>query len=173
MVILLSRAISLTCAYCLLMSLSRSRTRRFLLQSLYTRSISGVSASKDAPFFEEIERIDDSYVVQLEKIILGQEGKILSVVYECAPKYDIKTLPIINALILMICIAEMIILCPDDVPPRVSMNEAIELAKRYSDDAGKNLINGILNTLFNRRDAIMASWDTRVPLTKYSFFPTL
>lgn len=132
-----------------------------------------MSASKDAPFFEEIERIDDSYVAKLENIILTQEGKILSVIYECAPKYDIKTLPIINAIILMICVAEMIILCPDDVPPRVSMNEAIELAKRYSDDAGKNLINGILNTLFNRRDAVIASWAQREPLTTYSFFHTI
>ena len=156
-----------------IMTLSRSRTRRFHLQSLYTHSISGVSASKDAPFFEEIERIDDSYVAKLENIILTQEGKILSVIYECAPKYDIKTLPIINAIILMICVAEMIILCPDDVPPRVSMNEAIELAKRYSDDAGKNLINGILNTLFNRRDAVIASWAQREPLTTYSFFHTI
>lgn len=155
------------------MSLSRSRTRRFLLQSLYTRSISGMPANKNAPFFEEIERIDDVYVAKLENIILTQEGKILSVIYECAPKYDIKTLPIINAIILMICVAEMIILCPDDVPPRVSMNEAIELAKRYSDEAGKNLINGILNTLFNRRDAVMATWTQREPLTTYSFFHTI
>jgi N utilization substance protein B len=94
------------------------------------------------------------------------------VIYEYAPKYDIKTLPILNALILMICVAEMIILCPDDVPPRVAMNEAIELAKRYSDGAGKNLINGILNTLFARRDEIIASWDKRTPLT-YSFFHTV
>ncbi len=155
------------------MSFSRSRTRRFLLQSLYTRSISGVSVNKNAPFFEEIERIDDRYVVELEKIILTEEGKILSVIYECAPKYDIKTLPIINAIILMICVAEMIVLCPDDVPPRVSMNEAIELAKRYSDDAGKNLINGILNTLFSRRDDIIATWAKREPLTTHSFFHTI
>jgi transcription termination factor NusB len=153
------------------MTLSRSRTRRFLLQTLYTRSISGIFVSKNAPFFDEVERIDDVYALQLQEIILAQEWKILSVIYECAPKYDIKTLPVINALILMICVAEMIILCPDDVPPRVSMNEAIELAKRYSDDAGKNLINGILNTLFTKRDTIVASWDTREPL-KYSFFHT-
>ena len=151
------------------MTFSRSRTRRFLLQSLYARSITGVSAKKDAPFFEEAERIDDAYAAQLQDTILTQEWKILSVIYECAPKYDVKTLPILNALILMICVTEMIILCPDDVPPRVAMNEAIELAKRYSDGAGKNLINGILNTLFARRDEIIASWDTRAPLT-YSFF---
>ena len=94
-------------------------------------------------------------------------------VYECAPKYDIKTLPTINALILLIALAELLVLRPEDVPPRVSIDEAIELAKRYSDDAGKNLINGILNTLFNRRDAVIATWAKREPLTTYSFFHTI
>lgn len=151
------------------MSFSRSRTRRFLLQSLYTRVIAGISASKDAPFFEDADRIDDAYAASLEKAIIENEGKILSVIYESAPKYDIKTLPNINALILMICLSEILIVCPADVPIRVSVNEAIELAKRYSDDAGKNLINGILNTIITKRDEIIKTWGTRES-HPYSFF---
>ncbi len=148
---------------------SRSRTRRFLLQSLYTRVIAGVSVSKDAAFFDDSDRIDDTYASILEKAILENEGKILSVVYESAPKYDIKTLPTINALILMICLAEILIVCREDVPIRVSVDEAIELAKRYSDDAGKNLINGILNTIITKRNDILKTWEKRQPHT-YSFF---
>lgn len=151
------------------MSFSRSRTRRFLLQSLYTRAIAGMPVSKDAAFFDEIERIDDDYVALLETAILDNEGKLLATIYEAAPKYDIKTLPLVNALILLICLAEMLIVCPDDVPPRVSVNEAIELAKRYSDDASKNLINGILNTIFGKLDDYKTTFATRKPLT-YSFF---
>jgi N utilization substance protein B len=51
-----------------------------------------------------------------------------------------------------------LIICPDDVPPRVAINEAIELAKRYSDDAGKNLINGILNTVLEKSQSIKENW---------------
>jgi N utilization substance protein B len=93
----------------------------------------------------------------------------LSVIYEAAPKYDIKTLPNINALILMICIAEIVVVRPSDVPERVSVDEAIELAKRYSDDAGKKLINGILNTVIIKKEVIIETWEKREPLT-YSFF---
>ena len=151
------------------MTFSRSRTRRFLLQSLYTRIISGISASKNDPFFDETERIDDVYAETLQEAIITNEGKLLSVIYESAPKYDIKTLPPVNALILLICLSEILVVCPDDVPVRVSVNEAIELAKRYSDDAGKNLINGILNTILAKRDEILKTWQTRPPLT-YSLF---
>ncbi len=55
------------------MSFSRSRTRRFLLQSLYTRVIAGVSVTKDASFFDDADRIDESYAASLEKIIIEQE----------------------------------------------------------------------------------------------------
>ncbi len=154
------------------MSFSRSRTRRFLLQSLYTRVIAGVSATKDAEFFEDAERIDDVYAASLETAILEQEGKLLAVIYECAPKYDIKTLPTINALILLIALAEMLIVRPSDVPPRVSIDEAIELAKRYSDDAGKNLINGVLNVILAKQNDIITSWPKRKPLT-YSLFSSI
>ena len=151
------------------MLLSRSRTRRFVLQSLYARSIAGALVSKRAPFFEDAERIDDIYAALLVKNILENEGKILSVIYEYAPKFDIKTLPLINAIILYISLTETLILCPEDVPPRVSINEAIELAKRYSDDPSKNLINGILNTVLEKTKVIQDTWKTREPL-KYSIF---
>lgn len=55
------------------MSFSRSRTRRFLLQSLYARVITGIPASKDAVFFDEPERIEDSYVALIEGAILKEE----------------------------------------------------------------------------------------------------
>jgi len=151
------------------MSFSRSRTRRFVLQSLYARSIAGALVSKSAPFFEDVERIDDTYAALLVNTILENEGKILSVIYEYAPKFDIKTLPLINAIILYISLTETLILCPEDVPPRVSINEAIELAKRYSDDPSKNLINGILNTVLEQTKIIQTSWKTREPLA-YSIF---
>lgn len=151
------------------MSFSRSRTRRFVLQSLYARSIAGTLVSKEAPFFDDTERVDDSYVDILCQKSIENEGKLLSIIYESAPKFDVKTLPIVNAIILYIALVELLIICPDDVPPRVAVNEAIELAKRYSDDAGKNLINGILNTVLEKSQTIKDTWGSRTPL-EYSIF---
>lgn len=151
------------------MSFSRSRTRRFVLQSLYARSVAGTLVSKEAPFFDDTDRVDDVYADILCQKSIENEGKLLSVIYESAPKFDVKTLPLVNAIILYIALVELIIICPDDVPPRVAVNEAIELAKRYSDDAGKNLINGILNTVLEKSQTIKDTWETRKPLT-YSIF---
>jgi transcription antitermination protein NusB len=140
-----------------------------LLQSLYARCTSGFWASLDAPFFDDADRIDQKYAESLEKIIIRDEGKILSVVYECAPKYDIKSVAIVNALILMIALAEILVLHPDDVPERVSVDEAIELAKRYSDDAGKNFINGVLNSVLQKKKELI-EWFGARKSSEYSFF---
>lgn len=151
------------------MSFSRSRTRRFVLQSLYARSIAGTLVSKKAPFFDDPEKVDDVYADLLCQKSMENEGKLLSLIYESAPKFDVKTLPLVNAIILYIALVELFIICPDDVPPRVAVNEAIELAKRYSDDAGKNLINGILNTVLEKSETIKDTWLSRKPL-EYSIF---
>ena len=93
-------------------------------------------------------------------------------IYESAPKYDVKTIPLVNVLILFIALTEMLIVRPADVPEKVSIDEAIELAKRYSDDAGKNLINGILNTVIGHTQDIAQTWASRKPLD-HSLFHTL
>ena len=151
------------------MSFSRSRTRRFLLQSLYARSTSGISAPFDAPFFDEVERVDQEYADKIQTRILSDEGKLLSVIYECAPKYEIRSIALVNVIILMIALTEIIALRPDDVPERVAVDEAIELAKRYSDDAGKNFVNGVLNAVLAKRQDFIDTYEKRAPL-KYSFF---
>ncbi len=153
----------------LLMNFSRSRTRRFVLQSLYAFA-SGWASEKYDAFYEFPEKIDDAYAKALREAILQKEGILLSLIYEAAPKYDVRSIPLINALILLISLAEIFVVRAPDVPTRVSIDEAIELTKRYSDEASKNLINGILNTLLTRETEILSTLSTRSPIS-YSFFP--
>lgn len=151
------------------MNFSRSRTRRFVLQSLYAFA-SGWASEKYDAFYEFPEKIDDAYAKALRDAILQKEGVLLSLIYEAAPKYDVRSIPLINALILLISLAEIFVVRAPDVPTRVSIDEAIELTKRYSDEASKNLINGILNTLLTRETEILSTLSTRSPIS-YSFFP--
>jgi hypothetical protein len=47
-----------------------------------------------------------------------------------------------------IALAEMFFL-HEEIPAKVSINEAIELAKIFSDDPVKKIVNGVLNNVFN------------------------
>jgi len=45
------------------------------------------------------------------------------------------------------------ILFADDIPDAVSINEAVELAKTYDDDAAASFINGILNAVLKEKNS--------------------
>lgn len=64
-------------------------------------------------------------------------------------------MPVGNLLPIMIAAYEMLYLSLDVIPEKVSINEAIELAKIFSDDTAKTMVNGVLNALKDDRAIIM------------------
>ena len=61
--------------------------------------------------------------------------------------WDIKRVTLIDRLILELAMIEMVNF--DDVPLKVSISEAIEIAKRYSTDDSPGFINGILDAVYH------------------------
>ncbi|MGL5034148.1 MAG: transcription antitermination factor NusB [Microcystaceae cyanobacterium] len=61
--------------------------------------------------------------------------------------WQLKRLPRIDQDILRIALAEILFL---EIPQKIAINEAIELAKRYSDDEGYRFINGVLRRVSNQ-----------------------
>ena len=59
--------------------------------------------------------------------------------------WELSRIAVIDRLLLRLAICEM--LCFEDIPPKVSINEAIEIAKRYSTDRSGKFINGILDAI--------------------------
>ena len=50
----------------------------------------------------------------------------------------------------------------EDIPPKVSIDEAVELGKRYGTDESKSFINGILDNIFERRCRVKAKKDSPI-----------
>ena len=53
--------------------------------------------------------------------------------------------------ILRLCVYEMLYI--DDIPYAVSINEAVEISKKFDDDKARPFINGILNSVKNQLEA--------------------
>jgi transcription antitermination protein NusB len=66
--------------------------------------------------------------------IINNEKELISIIHMYAPKFDIEKMHISYILPLFIGLSEMIYL-KEEIPSKVSMNEAIELAKIFSDDS--------------------------------------
>lgn len=128
---------------------SRRRSREFLLESLYSQVSNGNVYDRDvffSCFFEPEmrDKLDFEYIDAMEDGIRAKQTKLLDMIAHFAPKFDLKTMPVLHLLILMIALYEILFLNDPSVSPKISMNEAVELAKTFSDDHGRIFVNGVL-----------------------------
>ncbi len=146
--------------------LSRREVREFLLQSLYARSVLGTDFSLEnfaSSYYESPvgDALVDAYFLDMYDGIIVQEGNLLQVVSLFAPKFDISIMPLVNLLPIFIGAYEMLYLKADQVPEKVSINEAVELAKKFSDDGARELVNGVLNSLKDQKNTIVSTLESR------------
>lgn len=151
--------------------LTRREIREFLLQSLYAKSILGdLYNPTDFAASYYTSPVDqafaDAYYVEAFDGIQEKEGILLQIVTQYAPKFDANIMPIVNLLPIFIAAYEMLYLKCDQVPEKVSINEAVELAKRFSDDGAREMINGVLNKLKDDKATVL---DTIEPREKLFF----
>lgn len=130
--------------------LSRRITRKFLLQYLYMcifqKDIAAAHIEPVCLEEKEIPRLDTGYFRLMHESIRTNEAELLAIIARLAPKFEVETLPKVHTLILMIALAEIQYWQGGDIDSKVSVNEAVELAKHFSDEQGKNFINGTLAT---------------------------
>ncbi len=135
---------------------SRKQTREYLLQYLYTASQVGEfdSALYNAVYFSEERHIDLDmpYFDEMTALIHREERSLIDLIAVLAPRFELGTIPAIHILILMISLTEMLYFTRENIPESVSVNEAVELAKKFSDDQGKIFINGALSTFLKDRE---------------------
>lgn len=124
----------------------RTLARECALKILYRIEISrdSVEASIEDFWSREIHREDvKDFANTLIKGTREHLSRIDSIISDSAVNWEIKRIAVIDKNVLRLGIFEMLYM--DDIPVKVSINEAIDLAKKYGDiDSGK-FVNGILD----------------------------
>ena len=153
--------------------ISRSRTRKFLLQKMYAISIWWAIDEKTFmdSFFNGkfLVDIDAPYIEEMERLLIEKEKYSLWLIKKYAPKFDIENMNIENSLPIMIWVVEMFFLL-EEIPAKVSINEAVELAKMYADDSSKRIVNWVLNKIYQDIDAITKDMESYKYDGDFSFF---
>lgn len=135
--------------------------RRAAMQYLFSWSLNHPeNLSEDlAYFFERMENPRDHYAFGEEIIhgVLEHIAEVDSHIKSLAHNWEFERIARIDLAILRMAIWEM--LFRKDIPPVVSINEAIDLSKEYSNVDAKRFINGILDRLKDQlgRDARKAA----------------
>ena len=99
------------------------------------------------------EMVDDTDFVK--KIVLGianNEKKLDEQLQPVAPEWPIDQIARMDHAILLIGIYEL--LHENDVPPKVVINEAVELAKSFGGENSSKFINGVLGTIYRQKEGL-------------------
>ncbi len=112
------------------------------LSEVIERNISefGAGLEADAIFIEQLVRGVTKNLKEIDKIIV-----------QYAPEWPIEKITIIDRNVLRLGIYELKI--ATKVPPKVAINEAIEIAKTYGGESSGRFVNGVLGAIFRDLEA--------------------
>ncbi len=129
---------------------NRKKSRKLLFQELYAMSFNDYDAELfKISFFNDVFTFtqDEEYIEEMKKIITHYEPFFISILIKYTPKFNVKTMSLSYILPIYIWMAEMFFL-KEEIPGKVSINEAVEIAKVYWDDSSKKIVNWVLNKVF-------------------------
>lgn len=127
--------------------MSRSQLREHIFKMLFCTEFYNEDEMKEqeALYFELLDMATESeedYVIDKYKAIMNRKEEIDVLLNKYATKWKTTRMNKVDLSILRLASYE--ILWDEDVPTAVAINEAVELAKKYSSDEGPAFINGIL-----------------------------
>lgn len=93
--------------------------------------------------------VDDyKFVKSLVRGVLSKIKEIDELIEKCAPEWPIEQVTIVDRNILRLGIYELMFGNYDEVPPKVAINESIELAKTFGGESSARFVNGVLGTIY-------------------------
>jgi N utilization substance protein B len=140
------------------MASNRHLGRIIALQTLYEEEFR--RDADDAAFdLEEVltrnigrykEMVDDiEFIRDLVQGVLSKTSELDAVLQPIAPEWPIMQIARMDRLVLRIGLYEL--MYATDVPPKVVINEAVELAKAFGGENSSKFINGVLGTVLRQR----------------------
>jgi N utilization substance protein B len=124
---------------------SRQRARELLVKALYQWQLAGHSAAEIAAQFageDDFERCDRVYFDALLNVAIDNAAALDEIIARQAAR-GLENLDAVGRAILLLALAEL--KYRDDVPTKVVINEAVELAKRYGAAESYKFVNALLD----------------------------
>ncbi|MBK1810992.1 transcription antitermination factor NusB [Clostridium sp. YIM B02505] len=128
--------------------MNRIRTREIAVQLTYQMMINKEEPSEAIESFKEafegdITEIDDTYLNQVINGINEKKDQLDAIVEKYLVNWKLGRVSKVNLSILRVALYEMLHF--EDIPNKVAINEALEIAKKFSDEKSVSFINGVLD----------------------------
>ncbi len=133
---------------------NRHLARSIAMQSLYEWDFWGKDENKlievveknIAEFGAGLENSD--FILRLVKGVVENLPKLDKIIEKSAPEWPLEQITIVDRNILRLGLYELLFGDRTEVPPKVAINEAIELAKSFSGESSGKFVNGVLGTVY-------------------------
>ena len=127
--------------------MSRTELREHIFRMLFRVEFNSAEEMKEqeAFYFDELEEAtgkDQDYILDKYRAIVEKKEEIDTLLNEVSEGWKTSRMNRVDLTILRLAVYE--IKWDEDVPTGVAINEAVELAKKYSSDDGPSFVNGIL-----------------------------
>ncbi len=135
------------------MAVTRREVRERVMQALYALEQGGGDAREVLdtvllPGLEEAEPASRRFGERLFLLSLDYRDEADALVGHQVKNWEVERIAIVDHVLLRLAITEF--LAFDDIPPKVTINEAIEIAKRYSTHKSGQFVNGVLDGVLAR-----------------------
>lgn len=91
---------------------------------------------------------DEEFVNSLIEGVVKHRPELDNIIEKAAPMWPLDQIDIIDRNVLRLGLYELLYEDKEEVPPKVAINEAIELAKSFGGESSGKFINGVLGTVF-------------------------
>jgi len=126
-------------------AISRSRCREWALQLLYQAECVGHRQGEAIRFYRHFEdkgQVPD-YLVKLVEGVAAHQEELDALIRQNSEHWRLERMTIVDRNLLRLAIFEL--LYQPQIPVKVVINEAVEMAKRYGSEASGGFVNGILD----------------------------
>lgn len=139
--------------------MARTTARAAAMQMVYERLLGGHGGEETLNLvYEQMgegvtppTKDDQAYIEDILAGIAAHQDEIDESIREFSVDWPLERMARVDLTILRLAVYE--ILYRDDVPGSVAINEAVELAGKYSDPAGGRFINGVLGSILRKKEA--------------------
>lgn len=134
---------------------TRHLSRSIVLQSLYewdfyhkVGDFKEVLSRNIHDFGPGLEDLD--FISKLSEGVLKNMESIDKIIETAAPEWPLEQISIIDRNVLRIGLYELLYADKAEVPPKVAINEAVELAKAFAGQTSGRFINGVMGTVYKQ-----------------------
>ncbi len=131
----------------------RRKGREFALQVLYAMDMGGGllpeavdGVLRDNPVLPEAK----AYGIRLAEKVVAERDALEKEIRAAASNWDLDRMAVVDRIVILCSAAEILYFA--DVPPKASISEAVDIAKKFSTAESSRFVNGVLDSIVHKHE---------------------